>query len=81
VVAIPTIAIQRGQGGLFVWVVNADNIVEARPVTTAAASGDLSVIDKGLDGGERVVTDGQYKLQPDARVSVIASTAAVEGPK
>ena len=39
------------------------------------ASGDLTVIEKGIDEGERVVTDGQYKLQVNARVNAGAPAA------
>jgi multidrug efflux system membrane fusion protein len=81
VLAIPTSAIQRGQNGLFVWAVNADNVAEAHPIESGPASGDLTVIEKGVAEGERVVTDGQYKLQVNARVNVITSTAAAEPAK
>ena len=68
VVVIPPLAVQRGPHGLFTWVVKADNTVEPRPIktgtTTATAPSSLS----GVAGGERVVTDGQYKLQTNAPV-------------
>ena len=67
VVAIPTTAIQRGQNGLFVWTVNAGSVAEAHPIDSGPASGDLTVIEKGVAAGDRVVTDGQYKLQVNAR--------------
>ena len=73
VIAIPTPAIQRGQSGLFVWVANANNVAEAHPIETGPASGDLTVIEKGVAEGDRVVTDGQYKLQVNARVTIIAA--------
>jgi membrane fusion protein, multidrug efflux system len=81
VVAIPTTAIQRGQNGLFVWAVNTENVAEAHPIEPGPASGDLTVIEKGVAEGDRVVTDGQYKLQVNARVNVITSTAAAEVAK
>jgi len=84
VVAVPTAAIQRGQPGLFVWIVNSDNVAEARPIEPGPASGDLTVIDKGVAEGDRVVTDGQYKLQVNARVTLIspaAGAAAAEAAK
>jgi membrane fusion protein, multidrug efflux system len=76
VIAVPTTAVQRGPQGLFAWIVNADNVVEPRPIALGPASGDLTVIDKGLAEGDRVVTDGQYKLQVNARVAVVAPAAA-----
>ena len=75
VIAVPTTAIQRGANGLFVWIVNADNVVESRPVMVGPASGDLTVIEQGIAEGERVVTDGQYKLQVNARVNAGAPAA------
>ncbi len=81
VIAVPTTAIQRGQPGLFVWIVNADNVAEVRPIALGPASGDLTVINAGLAEGDRVVTDGQYKLQVNARVSIVASTAAAGAAK
>jgi multidrug efflux system membrane fusion protein len=75
-VAVPTTAIQRGQPGLYVWIVNADNVAEVRPIVLGPASGDLTVIDKGVAEGERVVTDGQYKLQTNARVTITSPAVA-----
>ena len=46
VIAVPTTAIQRGANGLFVWIVNADSVVESRPVMVGPASGDLTVIER-----------------------------------
>jgi len=79
--AVPSNAIQRGQQGLFVWVVNAGNTAEAHPIVTGPLSGDLTVVEKGVADGDRVVTDGQYKLQVNARVSIISTTAAAEPAK
>lgn len=67
-VVVPTNAIQTGQQGQFVYVVKADNTVEMRPVTTAMAVGEETVIAKGLGAGETVVTDGQLRLTPGAVV-------------
>jgi multidrug efflux system membrane fusion protein len=79
VVAVPTTVVQRGQQGLFAWIVNADNLAEPRRIELGPASGDLTVINTGLAEGDRVVTDGQYKLQANARVTITSSIAA-NGP-
>jgi multidrug efflux system membrane fusion protein len=76
VIAVPTTVVQRGARGLFAWAVNADSAVEPRPIELGPVSGDLTVIEKGLAEGDRVVTDGQYKLQTNARVTVTAPVAA-----
>jgi len=78
-IAVPTTVVQRGQKGLFAWVVNSDNVVEPHPIELGPASGNLTVIDKGIAEGDRVVTDGQYKLQVNARVTIISSVVAAAG--
>ena len=79
-VVIPALAVQRGPNGLFAWVVKADNTVEARPIKTGTTTGDRTIVTSGLQVGERVVTDGQYKLQKGASVIVVEPrTAAKQG--
>jgi multidrug efflux system membrane fusion protein len=80
VVVIPPLAVQRGPNGLFAWVVKADNTVEARPIKTSTTTGNRTIVVSGLQVGERVVTDGQYKLQKGASVVVVEPrTAAKQG--
>ena len=69
-IVVPTIAVQPGQQGQFVYVVKADQSVEARVVTVARIDGDETVVTTGLRAGETVVTDGQLRLTPGARISV-----------
>jgi multidrug efflux system membrane fusion protein len=70
-VVIPSVAVQRGPNGLFTWVVKTDNTVEPRPIKPATASDNTTVILSGVNDGERVVTDGQYKLQTNAPVNIV----------
>ena len=65
---IPSVAVQRGPQGNFVYVVKADKTVEARPVTVALTQSNQSAIASGLQVGEVVVIDGQDKLQSGAKV-------------
>jgi multidrug efflux system membrane fusion protein len=74
--AIPTPAVQRGQQGLFAWVVNDKNTVEARRIEVGPASGDLTIVTTGLTDGERVVTNGQYRLQANAPVAITQAAAS-----
>jgi multidrug efflux system membrane fusion protein len=67
---VPSQAVQSGQRGQYVFVVKADQTVEARPVVPGVADGRDVVIASGLQAGERVVTDGQLRLVPGARVDV-----------
>jgi membrane fusion protein, multidrug efflux system len=65
---VPSPAVQRGNEGLFVYVVKPDATVEARPVKVGADTGEFAIVDGGLSAGEQVVVNGQYRLQPGARV-------------
>ena len=79
-VVIPPLAVQRGPKRLFTWVVKADKTVEPRPIKTSITSGDRTIVVSGLQVGERVVTDGQYKLQTGASVVVVKPrTTAKQG--
>jgi len=80
VIAVPTTVVQRGPQGLFAWIVNADSVAEPRRIELGPASGDLTVINTGLAEGDRVVTDGQYKLQANARVTITSSSTAAHAP-
>jgi multidrug efflux system membrane fusion protein len=70
VVLVPTPAVQAGQQGPFVFVVKPDLTVESRPVKPGRRLATTIVIDSGLKAGERVVTDGQLRLVPGARVEI-----------
>ena len=67
-VAVPSNAVQVGQTGSFVFVVD-DNVAKVQPVTVERTIGSLSVIGKGLSGGETVVTDGQLLLSNGTHVN------------
>ncbi|MGB4948187.1 MAG: efflux RND transporter periplasmic adaptor subunit, partial [Candidatus Competibacter denitrificans] len=69
-VTVPTIAIQQGPQGAFVFVVKTDETVETRPVTVTLRQAETAVIGQGLSEGETVVTDGQLRLTPGAKVQI-----------
>jgi multidrug efflux system membrane fusion protein len=69
-VLVPTQAVQAGQQGPFVFVVKPDSTVESRPVKVGRRLARELVIEQGVTAGERVVTDGQLRLVPGARVEV-----------
>jgi len=77
-VVVASRAIQAGQKGTYVFVVKADDTVEARPVKIDRSLGDDTVISQGLAPGERVVTDGQLRLVPGAKVAVKAGLVAAD---
>ncbi len=69
-VVVPSSAVQTGQNGQYVFVVKKDNTVETRTVAVTRTVGDASVIEKGLNPGDTVVTDGQLRLVPGAKVEI-----------
>ncbi len=73
-IVVPSQALQTGQQGPYVFVVKPDLTVESRPVVVQRTLGQESVIEKGLTTGERVVTDGQVRLVPGAKVDIKPSS-------
>ncbi len=71
-IVVPTAAIQRGQQGTFVYVVNSEKAVSVRPVTLGPTQGDKVVLTKGLQDGESIVIDGGDKLREGAKVEPIS---------
>jgi multidrug efflux system membrane fusion protein len=67
-IVAPSEAVQTGQQGQYVFVVNPDNTVEMRPVQVGRTVDGETVVTSGLQAGERVVTDGQMKLTPGTAV-------------
>lgn len=71
---VPDAAIQRGPQGTFVYVVQPDDRVRVQLVAVEATQDGLAVIGDGLKAGERVVTDGQYRLRPGSAVAQASGT-------
>src|SRR4029077_7649347 len=67
---LPDQAVQTGQDGTYVYVVKDDGTVEMRPVNTGLRVGQDMVIDRGVQNGETVVTEGQLRLAPGTRVQM-----------
>ena len=70
VVVVSPAAVQRGPQGLFAWVLTANNTAEPRPIEVGESTKDLVIVTSGLKEGERVVTDGQYKLRRGVPVTI-----------
>ncbi len=70
---VPSAAVQTGQPGSYVYVVNADDTVSVQAVTTSVTDGTNTVITQGLKPGDVVVTDGVDRLTDGAPI-VIAQT-------
>lgn len=70
VVVVPRAAVQNGQAGTVVWVIDAGGTAQLRPVVVRRMTDSLAVLDKGVDAGERVVVDGQLRLTDGSKVAV-----------
>jgi membrane fusion protein, multidrug efflux system len=74
-VVVPSPTIQIGQNGPYVFVIKEDSTVELRLVRIDRTVGNRTVVASGLHAGERVVVDGQLRLNNGTRVT----TARPEG--
>jgi membrane fusion protein, multidrug efflux system len=70
VLIVPTEVVQHGQNGLFVFIVDDQNRAQVRQVKIAHQDATTAVISDGLKEGDRVVTSGQFLLQPGSTVSI-----------
>jgi multidrug efflux system membrane fusion protein len=67
---VPTSAVNNSQSGPYCYVVKSDTTVEMRPVSVLRSWQDLSIVAAGVSPGETVVTDGQVRLSPGAKVAI-----------
>ena len=67
---VPTRSIQTGPDGQYVFVVKPDMTAEVRKIVIERTEGDNTIIAKGLQKGEQVVTQGQLRLGPGTKVNV-----------
>ena len=81
VLAVPSIALQRGPRGVLVYVIKPDQTVEARPIEADISVGELTVIKSGVTAGEQVVVEGQNQLRPGSKVSVRKPSGGLPGEK
>jgi len=78
---VPSGAVQTGQQGQYVYVVKEDRSAELRVVTPGRAYGEWTVIEQGVEAGETVVTDGQLRLVPGAKVEIKNAKPEAEKPE
>jgi membrane fusion protein, multidrug efflux system len=72
---VPDDAIQHGTDGLYAYAVNQDNKAELHKVKVSQSIDGRSVLDEGLSPGQRVITAGQYKVQPGTLVSTAVASS------
>jgi multidrug efflux system membrane fusion protein len=75
-VTVPARAVQRGPNGDYLFVIKPDMTVELRDVQVAQVENDVAEISKGLATGDRIVVDGQYRLDAGSRVNPQTPTAS-----
>jgi len=80
-VTIPAVALQRGPDGFYVWVIKPDNTAEQRSIEAEQVSEDLAIAKKGLSPGERVVIDGQSRLDQGTRVAIRTANPSSDAVK
>jgi len=78
---IPSQAVQRGADGDYVYLLQAGNTVTQQPVTQGEDADDSHVVvTKGLKAGDRVVTEGQFRLKPGSKVIPLKPGQAPPAP-
>ena len=79
VLALPVRAVQQGPDGPFVFVVGPTRVVDKRTIKVGLLNKTTAIVDAGLQPGEIVVTDGQYRIQKGAQVDILANAADAPG--
>lgn len=67
---VPASAVMTGQQGPYVFTIEADGTAKNRPVTVSRTTDSFAVVSAGIEPGMTVVTDGQLRLTPGARVEI-----------
>lgn len=79
-VVVPLVALQRGPDGVYVWVIKPDDTAEQRPVVAQLVDESTAIVGKGLAPGERIVVDGQSRLDVGTHMIVRAPNQAPATP-
>jgi multidrug efflux system membrane fusion protein len=80
-IVVPASALQNGENGKYIYVVQPDGTAVMQPVTSSRTYRQLAVIDKGISAGQRVIVDGQYRVIPNSKVEVVRTVPVVPGSK
>jgi len=75
-IVVPPAAVQNGPNGQYVFVVKPDRTVEVRDIKVSRNEGDVAVVGSGVKPGDIVVTVGQLRLAPGAKVAIADAKAA-----
>ena len=74
-IVVPASALQNGETGKYIYVVQPDGTAVMQPVTSSRTYRQLAVIDKGISAGQRVIVDGQYRVIPNSKVEVVRTVS------
>ena len=78
---VPTQAVQRGPDGDYVYLLQADDTVTMQPVQTVGEADDTHMlVGKGLETGQKIVTEGQFRLKPGSKVTPLAPGEVPKAP-
>ena len=75
-VTVPRHAVMEGSGGYFCFIVRADGTAERRSIEIGAVQDGAAIIERGVAAGEKVVVDGQFRLNDGARTRIIDTPAS-----
>jgi multidrug efflux system membrane fusion protein len=76
---VPTQAVVTGQTGSYVYVITDSSTAIQKPVTVERTAGSQSIIASGIKVGDQVVTEGQSRLTPNAKVSIMTAQGTPVG--
>ena len=76
--AVPSSAVNQGPDGAYVYVITAQDTAEQRAVEVARTDANMAVLTRGVQAGERVVTDGQSRILPGGKVKAVDAAARIQ---
>jgi multidrug efflux system membrane fusion protein len=78
-VTVPSVAVEHGPDGAFVYVVDTNRIVSKRSIVVGLVSAGVAEVERGLEAGEQVITDGQYRVEAGTTVSILPASTPAPG--
>jgi multidrug efflux system membrane fusion protein len=75
---VPSSAVNQGPDGAYVYVITAQDTAEQRAVEVARTDANMAVLTRGVQAGERVVTDGQSRILPGGKVKAVDAAARIQ---
>jgi multidrug efflux system membrane fusion protein len=79
-ITVPQRAVMQGATGYYAYIVKPDDTVERRVLEVAGMQDDMAVVEKGLAAGEKIVVDGQYRLNDGAHIKIDTAPPPAPAP-